>query len=114
MTDPIDLDHLERYVCGDAGLRAEVLGLFVEQTRLMLDRLVVDAEDEAWRDAAHALKGAARGVGAWAVGDLAEEAEGLVAGAPEKVARRKLTRNALAACLDVAIGRAQSIADQAA
>jgi len=75
---PIDLAHLNRYTGGEAGLNAEVLDLFSGQTAEMLRRLesFLDAQDrKAWRDMLHALKGAARGVGAFALGDEAERAE---------------------------------------
>ncbi|MEL6363606.1 MAG: Hpt domain-containing protein [Pseudomonadota bacterium] len=74
----IDLEHLEKYVAGDRALRDEVLGIFEQQAELWTRMLDVNAADEAWRDAAHALKGAARGVGAWEVGELCEKAEALI------------------------------------
>ncbi len=83
----IDLDHLEKYVSGDTGLRAEILSIFVEQARTLDTQFADAASDEAWRNTAHALKGASRGVGAWALGDLCEEAEdmiGAIAGKEEK------------------------------
>jgi HPt (histidine-containing phosphotransfer) domain-containing protein len=74
----IDLDHLERYVAGDRSLRDEILGIFEEQADMWVNMLDPNAEDPAWKDAAHALKGASRGVGAWDLGDLCAEAEKLV------------------------------------
>lgn len=78
MTAPIDLDHLDQYICGDAALLDEVLTIFEEQALSWVEKLVPSLDDEQWAHAAHSLKGASRGVGAWAVGDLAEEAESLV------------------------------------
>ncbi len=78
--DALDLNHLEKYVAGDPALRDEILSIFLEQVEIRLGDLDVDLEDWAWRDACHALKGAARGVGAWRLGDLAEVGEGLVGG----------------------------------
>jgi len=78
MTDAIDIQHLERYVFGDRALLDEILTIYIEQAAMLLDRLDVLADDETWRSTAHTLKGASRGVGAWAVGDLAEAAEKMI------------------------------------
>ena len=74
---PIDLDHLERYTLGDTALEVEILQLFVGQIPSILDRLSVEAPSKDWADAAHTLKGSARAVGAWAVAELAANAEQL-------------------------------------
>ena len=74
----IDVDHLEKYVNGDDELRDEVLELYVERASYLGGRLEAAQTDEAWKDAAHALKGTARGVGAWALGDLCQDAEKLL------------------------------------
>ncbi|MEM6649574.1 MAG: Hpt domain-containing protein [Pseudomonadota bacterium] len=74
----IDLDHLEKYVAGDRNLRDEILSIFEEQAEMWARVLDPKSEDTAWKDAAHALKGASRGVGAWEVGDICERAEKLV------------------------------------
>lgn len=74
----IDLDHLDRYVGGDRSLRDEILGIFEEQAEMWVRTLDPRAEDSAWKDAAHALKGASRGVGAWAIGEICAEAETLI------------------------------------
>ncbi len=84
MTMPIDYAHLDKYVCGDRALLDEILSIFQEQVESWLQKMTPGLDDEAWRHAAHSLKGAARGVGAWAVGDLAEEAEAMVAGAGDR------------------------------
>lgn len=73
----IDLDHLDLYVCGDDALRDEILAIFEEQAEIWAGLLDPDAEDATWHAAAHALKGAARGVGAWQLGDLCAKAESL-------------------------------------
>lgn len=83
----IDLDHLEKYVAGDSALRDEILCIFSDQVELLGGQLDIGQSDEGWRNTAHALKGAARGVGAWLVGDLCEKAEALIgqiAGKAEK------------------------------
>ncbi|MEN6543413.1 Hpt domain-containing protein [Parvibaculum sp.] len=77
-TPALDLDHLAQYTLGNRDLEAELLGLFRSQAQLYLDRLGDAADDKEWRDAAHSLKGSARGLGAFALGDIAEEAERMV------------------------------------
>lgn len=74
----IDFDHLEKYVAGDDALRDEILQIFIEQVESLLDQFDVFQSDESWKTTAHTLKGAARGVGAWELGRLCEEAEGLI------------------------------------
>ena len=77
---PIDLVHLSRYTLGNRSLENELLGLFRSQADVYLARLDDAADDKEWKNAAHSLKGSARGLGAWALADLAEEAEQLAAG----------------------------------
>ena len=69
----VDFGYLETYAGGDLSLVEEVLGLFQEQTRLWGPML--DGSAEGWRDAAHTLKGAARGIGANELGAACERAE---------------------------------------
>jgi HPt (histidine-containing phosphotransfer) domain-containing protein len=79
MTDqPIDLDHLARYTGGDRSLNAEILKLFDGQVTEMVGQLrtILAARDaKRWREVTHTIKGAARGVGAFAMGDAAAAAE---------------------------------------
>lgn len=84
----IDLDHLEKYVAGDLALRDEILSIFTDQAEALMAQLDVSQTDEGWKNTAHALKGAARGVGAWALGDLCEEAESLIGQIPAKHEQR--------------------------
>lgn len=74
---PIDLVHLARHTLGDPQLEREVLQLFASQAEIYLNRLKEAADSRAWREAAHTIKGAARGIGAWQVAELAEHAERL-------------------------------------
>ncbi len=74
---PVDLVHLARYTLGDRSLEREVLQLFVTQSRLYLERLREAGTPEAWRAAAHTIKGSARGIGAWQIAACAEAAESL-------------------------------------
>jgi HPt (histidine-containing phosphotransfer) domain-containing protein len=80
MADPkaVDLTQLDRYTGGDRLINEEILQIFDTQCRDMLaklDRLAGEADAKAWREIAHTLKGAARGIGAFGLGESAEEAE---------------------------------------
>ncbi len=75
ITGAVDFDYLETYAGGDAGLVEEVLGLFQEQAAIWMRLLDPRAENEAWRDAAHTIKGSARGVGAAGLADACQAAE---------------------------------------
>jgi HPt (histidine-containing phosphotransfer) domain-containing protein len=70
----IDLDHLARYTGGDRSINAEVMRLFDGQATELVARLqsILDARDaKSWREVTHTLKGAARGIGAFPMGDAA-------------------------------------------
>ena len=70
----IDLDHLARYTGGDKAINAEVMRLFDSQATELVARLqsILDARDaKSWKEVTHTLKGAARGIGAFAMGDAA-------------------------------------------
>ena len=84
----IDLEHLEKYVAGDSALRDEILTIFAKQAEMLSNQFSVPSSDEDWRNAAHALKGASRGVGSWALGDLCEEAETMIGNIAGKNERR--------------------------
>ena len=75
----VDIEHLNRYTGGDGVLNEEILQLFATQCREMMDRLESVARGQAdaksWRETTHTLKGAARGIGAFALGNAADEAE---------------------------------------
>jgi HPt (histidine-containing phosphotransfer) domain-containing protein len=75
---PVDLSHLARYTGGDRSLNAEILKLFDGQVSEMVGQLrgVLELRDaRRWREVTHTIKGAARGVGAFAMGDAAADAE---------------------------------------
>ncbi|GBE44661.1 MAG TPA: Hpt domain-containing protein [Rhizobiales bacterium] len=74
---PVDLVHLERQTLGNRSLECEVLELFLSRSEIYLQRLKDADEDKAWSDAAHAIKGSARGIGAWHVANSAQAAEAL-------------------------------------
>ncbi len=71
---PIDLVHLARQTMGDRAVEQEVLAMFAQQLCSVRGRLAA-ADPTERKHLAHTLKGAARGVGAFAVGDCAERIE---------------------------------------
>ena len=75
---PIDLVHLARYTGGDKALNTEILRLFNGQLGDMVGQLLTVLEQRdarKWREVTHTIKGAARGVGAFAIGEAAAAAE---------------------------------------
>ena len=75
---PVDLEHLSRYTGGDPALNAEILQLFFGQSVELMKKLqdVVEQRDpKEWKAITHSLKGAARGIGAFAMADAAANAE---------------------------------------
>jgi HPt (histidine-containing phosphotransfer) domain-containing protein len=78
--DPIDLAHLARYTGGDRQLNSEVFLLFSDhclQSLRSLQTSLDTSDGKGWRDTAHALKGAALGVGAFGVAEQAGAAEAM-------------------------------------
>ena len=77
MLAPIDFAFLAKQTFADRALEREVLELFVAQARRVVPTLPhLPAREQA--DAAHLLKGSARGIGAWAAAasaDTYEQAE---------------------------------------
>jgi HPt (histidine-containing phosphotransfer) domain-containing protein len=74
----VDLDHLARYTGGDVALNSEILRLFDGQASELVQQLqgILEARDaKSWKLAIHTLKGAARGIGAFSLGDAAAAAE---------------------------------------
>lgn len=96
MATPIDRAHLSRMTLGERELEREVLALFDRQADLLLARMRKAAPDVA-AAAAHTLKGSARSIGAWRVGNAAEALE-LTAVGPASEFKAALTT--LAAAVD--------------
>lgn len=71
----IDFNHLDAYTAGDQDLIREVLRLFKGQVAHLLTVLAEAGDPKTWKDTAHGIKGAARGIGAWQVADAAAEVE---------------------------------------
>ena len=74
---PIDFEHLNRMTLGDAGLEQEVLAMFVAQSARLAGTLATMPADAS--ALAHTLKGSARAIGAFAVGDAAARLETAIA-----------------------------------
>jgi HPt (histidine-containing phosphotransfer) domain-containing protein len=72
---PFDRAHLDRMTQGDLLLAREVLRLFDSQAERQLEAMASADNAKARAEAAHTLKGAARGVGAFAVARTAEDVE---------------------------------------
>ena len=98
---PIDIAHLRRMTLGDAALEREVLTMFAVQASRLVDAFAARATDAS--ALAHTLKGSARAVGAFAVGDAAAHLETLIR-------RGGDTTEALSE-LDVAVVEAKSAID---
>lgn len=71
--ESVDFSYLESFVGGEVSIVLEVLAVFREQAPKWAQGL--DPANPEWRAAAHTVKGAARGIGANALGDLCETAE---------------------------------------
>lgn len=102
--DPVDMVHLARYTGGDTELNAEILRLFANQAGELVERLsaLVTAPDaKAWREVNHTIKGAARGIGAFALADVAAKAEPLdpaISSAEAAAALREMAGQTEAVC----------------
>jgi HPt (histidine-containing phosphotransfer) domain-containing protein len=72
---PIDLDFLGRQTLGDSGLEQEVLRLFDEMSQAYFERIETSTNVAELLTSLHTLKGAAAGVGAKALAELARVAE---------------------------------------
>ncbi|WP_051961287.1 Hpt domain-containing protein [Devosia riboflavina] len=72
---PVDLVHLAKQCLGDEGLELEVLRLFDTTLRDYYARLKLAAGFDDLALVLHSIKGAAGGVGAWAVADMAKAME---------------------------------------
>lgn len=71
--EAIDVAHLERMTLGERELEREVLGMFLRQSKTLIDHLAQETPEGAV--AAHTLKGAAKAIGAFAVADAADDVE---------------------------------------
>lgn len=100
---PIDLRHLAEQTFGNGDLEAEVLRLFLKQSRDCLDRLSAAPDARL----AHLLLGSARGIGARAVAEAAAALEAaLLRGSDggSELARLKDAVAAAAAFIELRLG----------
>jgi HPt (histidine-containing phosphotransfer) domain-containing protein len=72
---PIDMDHLSRQTLGDPGLELEVLRMFDAMSHTYYARLENSTNVEDLLRNLHTLKGAAAGIGAFGLAELARVAE---------------------------------------
>ena len=72
ITGAVEFSYLESFAGGDSQVVDEVLDLFREQSAIW--GAMLSPDHEGWRDAVHTLKGAARGVGAFQLGDALDAA----------------------------------------
>ena len=90
----VDLDHLHRQTMGDRQLQREVMSIFIRHSAEQIARMKTAESVEERREAAHALVGAAKGVGAFAVAAIAgenEKARGPVIGRLKSLERAAAT-----------------------
>ncbi len=71
----LDTGFLGKYTLGNLELEREVLLMFIDQSALYMARLESPQSPKDWFEAAHSLKGSARGIGAFAVGLRAAQLE---------------------------------------
>jgi HPt (histidine-containing phosphotransfer) domain-containing protein len=71
----IDFNHLDAYTAGDTDLIREVLRLFRGQVAQLIGVLAEAGDAKTWKDTAHGIKGAARGIGAWEAAEAAAQVE---------------------------------------
>lgn len=101
----LDGAHLHRYTGGDIALEVELYGLLRGQINSTLDALARTGEDAVlWQRLVHTLKGAARGVGAMALGDVCAHNEDR-AGDPAALAAIRLVAGHTLAAIDTELER---------
>ncbi|MBI3439833.1 MAG: Hpt domain-containing protein [Proteobacteria bacterium] len=100
-----DRAHFDHMTGGDRALQIEVLELFRQQVEAWRTLL---ASGEGWREAAHTLKGSARGIGLNVLAAACEAAEG----APE--AQRLAALSDVHGALGAAVGELERFAADAA
>ena len=79
----VDFSYLEQFAAGDETVVDEVLELFREQSAIW--GAMLTPANEGWRDGVHTLKGAARGVGAFVLGDACQDCEAVGPGGLDRV-----------------------------
>jgi HPt (histidine-containing phosphotransfer) domain-containing protein len=82
----IDVAHLQRMACDDKNLMIEVLGIFRQQADMWEKLLSPDTPTPDFMVAAHTIKGSAKSIGAWELGEICGRAE-------EEARTRQLSRD---------------------
>ena len=100
LTGAVDFGHLENFAAGDGALIDEVLALFREQAAVWMRLLDPTGDTGAYRASAHTLKGAALGVGAFALAKACGDAE---AGAAQDTIHRTVMAGRVQDALDAAL-----------
>lgn len=72
---PINRSYLDRFTLGNVALEREVLQLFAQQIPPYLEQLRSADSQEAWKLAAHTIKGSALAIGADRLASVARLAE---------------------------------------
>ncbi|KKB80436.1 hypothetical protein VW35_05470 [Devosia soli] len=72
---PVDLVHLAKQCLGDESLELEVLRLFDTTLKTYYEKLQLAASFDDIALVLHSIKGAASGVGAWSIADIAKAME---------------------------------------
>lgn len=72
---PVDLVHLGNQTQGDQALEAEILSMFKTQSQIYLKMMLNSCDVTNRIRAAHSLKGAARGIGAFDLADRVADVE---------------------------------------
>ncbi|MFC3230829.1 Hpt domain-containing protein [Marinibaculum pumilum] len=103
----LDISQLRQFTAGEPALELEIAELFAETSAGYVAAMVPDASDKAWHEAAHSLKGSARGIGAGRVAQLAASAENLVGAeaVPERRAEAQAALSQAVADVVAALGR---------
>lgn len=84
-----DRAHLASFTGGDVVMERGLIREFCHNAREQLAMLRGAPNERRWRDCAHKLKGAARGIGCWQISVLCETAERL--DPSDETARRHVT-----------------------
>lgn len=100
----VDQAHLNRMTGGDKELANEVLGLFREQCELWMRLLEPETDTLDWGNAAHTIKGSARGIGAWVLGEVCGGAEEAARAGELTRDEKRAWREAISNELDVVLG----------
>ncbi len=75
MTTLLDRNQLAQFSGGDVAMEREILGFFHTNASGYIAEMERAGDGDEWEMMAHKLKGAARSIGAMALGEIAEEAE---------------------------------------